>query len=67
MIMQLCFAVGVQEIHGIKELIEATNIKYLGLIWDFENPMSKQSRQGSEMIAEIFRKIGYPETAELGV
>lgn len=41
-VSQICLAAEMQELPGIDQLIELTNIIDMGLIWDIANPWPKK-------------------------
>lgn len=60
----ICLAMGVQELSGIDEMIEAMNTTNLGLIRDIANPLDKKERNRADMLAEMYRQSGQTETTD---
>lgn len=54
MITQMCLAVGVQELPGIDEILEATNTTHLGQIRDATNLLVRQTRKTVDLTDNIF-------------
>lgn len=65
LITQSCLAMGVQEVLGIDEMLKTINTTDLGLIKDTANPLARQSKQGVEMLAELYRQSDQEETSDV--
>lgn len=64
MITQMSLAMGVQELSGINEILEATNITGLGLIRDATNPLARQVQKIANFMANIFQHSSQVESAK---
>lgn len=51
----MCIVVGVQELLGIDELVEATNTMDIGLIRDAANSLARKAKRGVDMLDKMFR------------
>lgn len=58
LLIKICLEERVLGLPTVNQFDEPKSTKDLGLIRDIENPMAKQSRQGAEIIVEIFRSHG---------
>lgn len=70
MVIEICLAAGVQELLGIKEIIESANTINLRLIRGTDRPLARQARKGADMLTEMYRQTepakvgGQTETAQ---
>lgn len=64
LITQLCLAAGVQELPDINKMIEPSKTLDLGLIRDTTNPLAKQVRRATDIVANMFKQSGQPDIAK---
>ncbi|KAF3667788.1 hypothetical protein FXO37_09839 [Capsicum annuum] len=57
LITQICMAIGVVEVPGIYEMIEAMRTTDLVLIKDVESPLAQHARQKEDWMTEVITKL----------